>query len=62
MDKFIKVSVKNELPLNDGKYIVYTRTHMGNEHILATNFNLKNKQPHWSCNNQIVTHWLKRIG
>jgi len=57
---FVKVSVDDELPKEDGKYIVFTKTPMGNGNILpcSVHFDKKGKA-HWGCNNQIVTHWLK---
>lgn len=60
-EKFVKKSVDTELPTEDGKYIVFTKTGMGNVNIIEILFDVKNNKPHWGCNNQIVTHWLKKI-
>jgi len=64
-DKYIKVSIDTELPIEDGKYIVFTKTGAGNQNIFATNCHLRQKKGKtiatWGCTNQIVTHWLKKI-
>ena len=57
----LKKLVMVELPKEDGKYIVFTKTSMGNVNILEISFHMKDNKPHWGCNNQIVTHWLKKI-
>ncbi len=59
--KFIKVSVEDEIPTREGKYIVFTKTGFGNEHVFETTVHLKGEVAHWTCNNQKVTHWLKEI-
>lgn len=58
--RYLKVSVKDELPKEEGKYIVFTKTPLGNGNIFAcaVHFDKKGKA-NWGCNNQIVTHWLK---
>lgn len=43
-----------EQPDKPGKYIVRTKTQMGNNR-----FDCEWTGKHWSCNNQIVTEWLK---
>jgi hypothetical protein len=59
---FVKVSVKDELPEYDGKYVVFTETSAGSENVFACSFHMKeNNKPHWGCSNQIVTYWLKPI-
>ncbi len=44
-----------EWPSTSGKYIVRTLTSMGNSNSFGCEWTGK----HWSCNNQIVTEWLK---
>ena len=57
---FVKVSVDDELPKEDGKYIVFTKTPMGNVNIFQCSVHFDKKgRANWGCNNQIVTHWLK---
>jgi hypothetical protein len=60
-EKFAKVSVIDEVPTENGKYIVFTKTGMGNVNVLETTVHIKGKDVHWTCNNQKVTHWLKQI-
>jgi hypothetical protein len=59
--QFSKVSVDIETPSEEGKYIVFTKTGMGNQNVLEIAFHIKSGKTHWGCNNQIVTHWLKKI-
>jgi len=62
MQKYIKVSVEKMIPTEEGKYIVFTKTQMGNINVIEVSFHSTVKNdvviPHWGCNNQIVTHWL----
>lgn len=62
---YVKVSVEDELPTEEGKYIVFTETKLGNGNVLNINLHIRekkgNKTYHWSCTNQVVTHWLKEI-
>ena len=56
--RFVKINVEKALPTEDGKYIVFTKTKMGNGNIFECRYHNKNGKPHWGCTNQIVTHWL----
>jgi hypothetical protein len=62
---FEKVSVDDELPPKEGRYVVYTKTPMGNGNTFEITYHERIKKgnmiPVWGCNNQIVTHWLKEI-
>lgn len=62
---FEKVSVENEIPKTEGKYIVCTKTKFGHVNIFQTRLYLHEKNgktiAHWGCTNQIVTHWLKPL-
>lgn len=61
--RYVKVSVEDELPKKEGKYIVFTKTTMGNGNVLNVSYHSREKKgvkiPNWGCTNQIVTHWLK---
>ena len=63
-ETFVKIDVEKELPTENGKYIVFTKTGAGNQNIFDTTCNLREKKGKtiatWSCTNQIVTHWLKQ--
>ena len=48
-----KVYNKDQPP-TAGKYLVVTKTMLGNTHRIDTFFNGKN----WSCTNQVVTHYM----
>ena len=58
-----KVSIEDEMPEEEGKYIVVTKTMMGNQNIFQTSISfttVKGKlKKKWNCTNQVVTHWLK---
>ena len=59
---FEKISVDEELPEKEGKFIVFTKTSMNNSNVFSCEFHRDGKgKPHWSCHNQIVTHWLKPV-
>jgi len=63
MERFIKTSVEDECPKENGKYIVFTRTTMGGQNIFETTFHWsegKKPKTRWGCTNQIVTNWLKQ--
>ena len=54
------ISVDNGLPETPGKYIVKTRTMMGNTLRLdATMCMTHYGKKTWAVSNQVVTHWLK---
>lgn len=61
---FEKISVDEELPTEEGKYIVFTKTGFGNINVIEITYHEREKKgkmiPVWGCNNQIVTHWLKQ--
>lgn len=63
-DKYTVISVEDELPTDDGKYIVFTKTMMGNKNTLEIHFHWqgkgKKRKPRWGCTNQVVTHWFKK--
>ena len=59
------IDVSLEQPAQAGKYIVKTRTTMGNTHRVDAAYTIT-KDPntgkvkkHFNVSNQIVTHWLK---
>jgi hypothetical protein len=54
--KWIEVSLG--LPTQAGKYVVKTRTTMGNTNKVEAGFSITNGKGHFSVTNQIVTHWL----
>ena len=59
-DTYDKISVIKELPKQEGKYIVFTKTMMNSNNIFECSMHIDNKgKVKWSCINQIVTHWLK---
>lgn len=41
-----------------GKYLVKTKTMMGNTHRIEATLSFSGKNPSWSCTNQIVTEYL----
>ena len=59
------IDVSLEQPKTAGKYLVKTRTSMGNTHRLDASFTITkdektNKEKHsFNVSNQVVTHWLK---
>ena len=63
--RYTKISVQEELPSEDGKYIVFTESTSVFKTIncFRTTFNTREnkgvKKHNWGCTNQIVTHWLK---
>jgi len=59
-DSFSKVSVLDDLPTVSGDYIVFATSMMGNLRVLLCHANVGDSgKVHWSCSNQIVTHWLR---
>jgi len=62
---FVKKSIEDELPTEEGRYIVFTVTGFGNKNTFEVSYHEREKKgvklPVWGCNNQIVTHWLKEI-
>lgn len=59
-----KVSIADEEPKEAGKYIVITRTSMGNSNTFNCTYHPPSKEGKkgtWGCTNQVVTHWLKEI-
>jgi hypothetical protein len=55
------VDIKEEQPTLEGKYLVKTRTKMGNIHRLDSHMSINKGKVHFNVSNQIVTHWLKEI-
>ena len=53
------ISVYDELPENPGKYIVKTKTMMGNENKFNARLHISGSKKTWDVSNQVVTHWLK---
>jgi hypothetical protein len=53
------IDVSLEQPQVAGKYLVKTRTTMGNTHKLESGYTITNGKGHFNVSNQIVTHWLK---
>ncbi len=53
------IDVSLEQPPVAGKYVVKTRTTMGNTHKLEAGYTITNGKGHFNVSNQIVTHWLK---
>jgi len=53
------IDISLEKPPVAGKYVVKTRTTMGNTHKLEAGYTITNGRGHFNVSNQIVTHWLK---
>jgi hypothetical protein len=57
------IDINDEIPGVEGKYLVKTRTTMGNTHRVDSVCTLKEDKgkmkAHFNVNNQKVTHWLK---
>ena len=54
------VSVDNEMPGLPGKYVVKTRTTMGNILRFDARMHMTDSgKKTWDVSNQVVTHWLK---
>jgi len=53
------ISVDNDLPETPGKYIVKTKTMMGNENKFNARLHISGSKKTWDVSNQVVTHWLK---
>ena len=57
------IDITKEIPSVEGKYLVQTKTLMGNTHRVDAICSLKQDKgtlkAHFNVNNQIVTHWLK---
>lgn len=58
-EEYVKISVEDELPTVEGKYIVFTKTGFGNQNVFECAMHIKKGQVHWICHNQIVKYWLK---
>jgi len=53
---YLRVSTEDECPEEDGEYIVFTRTPMGNVNIFETSFHWQKREnkedkPKWGCTN-----------
>lgn len=53
------INFKEEQPKEGGKYLVKTKTTMGNSHRLDSLCTITDGKAHFNVSNQIVTHWLK---
>lgn len=53
------ISVDNDLPEIPGKYIVKTKTMMGNQNRFDAHLHISGSKKTWDVSNQVVTHWLK---
>jgi hypothetical protein len=53
------ISVDNDLPETPGKYIVKTKTMMGNENKFNARLHISGSKKTWDVSNQVVTYWLK---
>ena len=53
------ISVTDELPEEQGKYIVKTKTMMGNQNRFDARLYISGSKKTWDVSNQVVTHWLK---
>jgi len=53
------IAVTDELPKTSGKYIVKTKTMMGNENKFNARLHISGSKKTWDVSNQLVTHWLK---
>ena len=59
------IDVSLEQPKEAGKYIVKTRTTMGNTHRVDASYTITKdpksgkEKKHFNVSNQVVTHWLK---
>lgn len=53
------IDIDNELPTQEGKYVVKTITTMGSNHKLEAKCSITNGKAHFGVTNQKVTHWLK---
>ena len=53
------ISVTDELPEIPGKYIVKTKTMMGNQNRFDARLHISGSKKTWDVSNQVVTHWLK---
>jgi hypothetical protein len=53
------IDISLEQPTQEGKYLVKTRTTMGNTHRVESSFSITNGKGKFNVSNQVVTHWLK---
>lgn len=59
------IDISLEQPTTAGKYLVKTRTTMGNTHKLEAGYTITKDEKtgkekrHFNVSNQVVTHWLK---
>jgi hypothetical protein len=59
------IDVSLEQPKQVGKYLVKTKTSMGNTHRLEAGYTITKdektgkEKKHFNVSNQVVTHWLK---
>lgn len=55
------ISVKDRLPDTEGKYIVKTKTTMGNINRFDARFYITGDKKTFDVSNQVVTHWLEEL-
>ena len=53
------INVKERQPATEGKYLVKTKTTMGNVNRFDALLYINNTKITWDVNNQVVTHWLE---
>tara|TARA_R110001606_G_scaffold325912_1_gene472706 strand:- start:209 stop:382 length:174 start_codon:yes stop_codon:yes gene_type:complete len=53
------IAIADELPEEQGKYIVKTKTMMGNQNRFDARLYISGSKKTWDVSNQVVTHWLK---
>lgn len=53
------IDIEVEQPKEEGKYLVKTKTMMGNTHRVDCHCHINKGKVHFNVTNQIVTHWLK---
>ena len=53
------IFVNDKLPETPGKYIVKTKTMMGNENKFNARLHISGSKKTWDVSNPVVTHWLK---
>lgn len=53
------IEANKYLPDVKGKYLVKTKTTMGNQQRLEAHLSITNGKASFNVTNQVVTHWLK---
>ena len=55
------ISIKDRLPNTEGKYIVKTKTNMGNVNRFDAIFHINGDKKTFDVSNQVITHWLEEL-